>query len=167
MYFLPGLSPVDIFPPGTSPVEISVHRGGSHRVTYPGCVDEHQKTLPKVKIGEQVLDNVYMFEYLGAAIAADGDQTVTLKHRCDVAWGRFGQYIKILMSTKLPLDLRIRLYTSVVVSTMIYGSSAWLFTKDIKRKMNGVHSQRLSLITKRTIPEDARKIHHWISLSTY
>ena len=126
------------------------------RIVQRHKVEEHQKTLPKVKIGEQVLENVFVFEYLGAAIAADGDQTITLKHRCDVAWGRFGQYIKMLMSTKLPLDLRIRLYASVVVSTMIYGSSAWLFTKDIKRKLNGVNSRMLSLITKRTIHEEAK-----------
>ena len=39
---------------------------------------------------------------------------------------------------------------------MIYGSSAWLVTEEIKRKLNGVNSRMLSLITKCTIHQEAK-----------
>ena len=52
--------------------------------------EQLQGTYDKVKIGEVELENVYSFVYLGAEIAADGDLEVTVKHRCDIAWGRFG-----------------------------------------------------------------------------
>ena len=45
-------------------------------------VEKHQERLPKVRMGSEELENVYTFVYLGAEIAADGDQQVTLKHRC-------------------------------------------------------------------------------------
>ena len=70
--------------------------------------------------------------YLGAEIAGDGDQKVTLKHRCDIEWGRFAEHRRALTSTKLPTSLRLRLYTVLVISTMVYGADAWLFTHEIQ-----------------------------------
>ena len=49
-------------------------------------VEKHQDLLPKVKMGSNELDNVYSHVYLAAEIAGDGDQQVTLRHRCDIAW---------------------------------------------------------------------------------
>ena len=51
----------------------------------------------------------------------------------------------------------MRLYIAIVVSTMIYGSTAWLFTDEIKRKLNGVNSKMVSHITKRSIHDEARE----------
>ena len=61
-------------------------------------VEQFQSTLDTVKIDDVELDNVYSFIYLGAEIAGDGDQEVTAKHRCDIAWGRYGEYKKVLLS---------------------------------------------------------------------
>ena len=61
-----------------------------------------------------------------------------------------------LTSTKLPVSLRVRLYAAVVVSALIYGCEAWLFTDTIARNLNGINSKMLALITKRTIHEEAR-----------
>ena len=119
-------------------------------------VEQYQDTLPKVHIGANELDNVYSFVYLGGEIARDGDQEVTVKHRCDIAWGRFGEYRRTWTTTKLSVNLRVRLFTTLIVSTMTYGSSAWLFTTDIQRKINGVSSKMLSQITKRTIHQEAK-----------
>ena len=38
---------------------------------------------------------------------------------------------------------------------MVYGSSAWLFTDDLKRSLNGVNSKMLAMITRKTIHEEA------------
>ena len=119
-------------------------------------VEKHQDTLPKVMMGNEALENVYGFVYLGGEIAGDGDQRVTLKHRCDIAWGRFAQYRTILTSSKLPVELRLRLYAVLIVMTMAYGSSAWLFTPDIRKSLNGVSSKMLSSITKNNNYEEAK-----------
>ena len=120
-------------------------------------VEEYQSSLEKVQMGQEELENVYSCVYLGAEIAGDGDQKVTMKHRSDIAWGRFNNYRNVLLSTKLPIPLRIRLYAALIVSTMIYGSSAWLFDEDLKRSLNGTNSKMVSLITKRSVHEEARE----------
>ena len=119
-------------------------------------IEQLQSTLEKVSIGTDELENVYSFIYLGAEIAADGDQSVTVKHRIGIAWGSFNEYRKTLTSTKLPVSMRIRLYIVLVAQTMIYGSSAWILTEKARKTVNGANSKFLSQITKRSIHEEAR-----------
>ena len=120
-------------------------------------IEQHQSTLEKVMIGNNELQNVYSFVYLGAAIAGDGDHETPLKHRSDVAWGRFNNMRTTLTSTKLSIKLRVRLFAAAIVPTLIYGCEAWFFTKKIVRKLNGYNSKMLSIITKKTIHEEARE----------
>ena len=44
-------------------------------------VEKFQQTHDEVKIGNEELENVYYFKYLGAAIAGDGDPEGPVKHR--------------------------------------------------------------------------------------
>ena len=118
-------------------------------------VDKHQQTLPTTKIGDEELENVYAFAYLGAEIAADGNPEITIRHRINIAWGRFGEYRHVLTSTKLPVGIRVRLYVALIVMTLTYACGAWLFTDDLKKKLNGVNSKMLSQITKRSIHQEA------------
>ena len=77
--------------------------------------------------------------YLGAEIAGDCDHSITIKHRCKIATGRFGEYRTVLKTTSLPQRLKLRLYGILIVSTMAYGSSAWLFVDSLKRTLNGIN----------------------------
>ena len=120
-------------------------------------VEEFQKTLEKVSISDEELENVYKFVYLGAAVAGDGDPEVTIQNRINIAWGSFNNYRKCLTSTKLSTRTRLGLYRSLVVTQMTHASDAWIFTTQMKKKINGVNSKMLSQITKRTIHEEARE----------
>ena len=120
-------------------------------------IEQLQRTFDKVSIGTEEIDNVYSFVYLGAEVPADGNPDVTIQHRCNIAWGSFNNYRKSLTAAKLPIQTRIKLYRSIVVETMVYGSSAWMFTDKMRRKVNGVNSKMLSQITKRTIHVEAKE----------
>ena len=120
-------------------------------------VKAKQEELPHVKLGDETLENVYSFVYLGSEQAADGDPTVPVKHRTGVAWGRFGEYRQVLTSTKLNANVRLRLYSAIVGSTMLYGSSAWIANKKTHKTINGVSSKMLSQISKRSIHDEAKE----------
>ena len=98
-------------------------------------IEQFQGTLEKVKIGQEELDNVYSFVYLGADVPADGNPEVPVQHRCNIAWGTFNDYRKSLTAGKLPTAMRTNLFRSLVVSTMVYGSSAWMFTESMRKKV--------------------------------
>ena len=118
--------------------------------------EEQQKSYPKVKIGNKEIENVLEFEYLGANVPNDGDVEVPITHRCNIAWGRFGQYTKTLMASTLPVAARVRLHRTLIISTMSHSCEAWQFTKRAQQKVIGVNSKMLSLITKNTIHDEAK-----------
>ena len=93
--------------------------------------------------------------YLGAESAADGNPEVTIRHRINVAWGRFGEYRHVLTAGKLPVSIRLRLYVALIVLTMTYACDSWLFTDKLRKKLNGVNSKMLSQITRRSIHQEA------------
>ena len=66
-------------------------------------VEKHQHTLPTTRIGNEELENVYSFVYLGAEVAGDGNPEITMRHRINIAWGRFGEYRHVLTAAKLPV----------------------------------------------------------------
>ena len=116
-----------------------------------------QNSYPKVKISGEEIDNVLSFVYLGSEVANDGDPETPLTHRCNIAWGRFGSYSKTLMAVKLPIPARIRLYRSLITTTMSHCCESWLFTDQMKQKINGINSKMLALITKNSIHHEARQ----------
>ena len=114
-------------------------------------VKAKQAELPHVTLGNQTLENVYSFVYLGSEVAGDGDPTIPVKHRTNVAWGRFGEYRRVFTNTKLSISIHLRLYSAIVGSTMLLGSSAWIANENTRKTINGVNSKMLSLISKRSI----------------
>ena len=88
---------------------------------------------------------MYTFTYLGAEIASDGDPEVSVKHRTDIAWGHFSDYRKTLMAAKLPVDMRTH-----GIHHDLRGR------RKLQQKVNGTNSKMLSLITKRSIHQEAR-----------
>ena len=73
-------------------------------------IDKRQYLPFKVKLDGKDLDNVNSFVYLGAEITGDGDHSITMKHRCNIAIGRFGEYRTVLTTTRLPQRLKLCLY---------------------------------------------------------
>ena len=123
-------------------------------------IEQFQGTLEKVKIGQEELDNVYSFIYLGADVPADGNPEVPVQHRGNIVWGTFNDYRKSLTAGKLPTAMRTNLFRSLVVSTMVYGSSAWMFTESMRKKVNGVNSKILSQIHEEAKTPSFNTIEH-------
>ena len=68
-----------------------------------------QERLPKVKWGDEDVDNCWQFPYLGSLFQPDGDQMPDIRARCAMAKTRAGT-LRHIWASKLPLDLKLRLY---------------------------------------------------------
>ena len=53
--------------------------------------------MDKVSIGDDVLENVLNFEYLGSRLQCDGDDQGDVRHRMDIAQAAFGSLSHIIM----------------------------------------------------------------------
>ena len=130
--------------------------GTAKKVATQEKLEAAQKALPLVKWGEEPAENRWAFEYLGAIFTVNGSQTADVHRRIAMARQRHGKMRHIWQSSDLHLRLKLRLYVSAVCSTMIYGSEAWMLDKATLRALNGANSKMLSVITGKSIHDEAK-----------
>ena len=111
---------------------------------------------PTIFCGNNALENVFKFAYLGTIFAADGQQIYDIRVRMGMVMTRCGRLGHMFDSPDLGPWLKIRLYVAAVVSLLTYGCESWNLTKDTMRKLNGCNSQMLARITGRNVREEAR-----------
>ena len=133
---------------------LAVHKGrwckgrrGRKPASRKGSVADRVIKLMKVKDKQQILPHVNL-----------GNETLTtVKHRTDIAWGRFADFRTVMTSTKLSIAMRLCLFHTLIVSTMVYGCSAWIVDDQILKTINGVNSRMVSQITGRFIHDEAKE----------
>ena len=113
-----------------------------------------QDSLPKVKWGDQEVDNCLQFVYLGAIFQTDGDQMPDIISKCARAKQRAGTF-RHIWAAKLSIDLKVRLYIAACCSILVYGSEGWRLTKEACKRINGANAYMLSHITGKTKHDEA------------
>ena len=106
-----------------------------------------EPTLGKVHIENNVLDNVYSFEYLGSRLQCDGDDEADVRYRTDIAQAAFASLSHLWMDHRLSRNMKLRLYNLCVCSTLTHSCEAWNLTKAVSRILNGFNSRSLHVIT--------------------
>ena len=106
-----------------------------------------EATLGKVQIENNVLDNVYSFEYLGSRLQCDGDDEADVRYRMDIAQAAFASLSHLWMDHRLSRNIKLRLYNLCVCSTLTHSCEAWNLTKAVSRILNGFYSRCLHVIT--------------------
>ena len=76
----------------------------------------------EVEVGDCVLEAVDRFCYLGDMLSAGGGCMAAATARCRCAWGKFRENLLLLTSKPVPFDLRGRLFSSNVRSSMLHGT---------------------------------------------
>ena len=83
-------------------------------------VDGHP--FKEVEVGDCVPGAVDRFCYLGDMLSAGGGCIVAATARCKCAWGKFRENLPLLTSKPVPFDLRGRLFSSNVRSSILHGT---------------------------------------------
>ena len=121
--------------------------------------------------------------YLGRLFSFSDIHGVEIRQRIQKGWAAFGKFREELCGKHYPLAYRMRLFNSVVSSTVVYGSGAWTMTVErenllrtafrrMLRKIIGVkrkhHETYLDWITRATHHSEHLAGQHgfenWISL---
>ncbi len=101
-----------------------------------------------IKAQGSTLDEVEQFTYLGSCIAQDGNVEEDINARLGKAAAVFRRMNNIWSSKTLNLDIKIRLYTTIVMSTAIYASETWKMTAKHTAKLDAFHQRCLRRILK-------------------
>ena len=98
-----------------------------------------------IKIGDETIDTVTSFSYLGSTISQDGRSTEEIHIRIGEANACFGRLYSI-WRLNIPARIKVRLYESLVLSVLLYGSETWQMRKVDRRRIDGFHHKCLRKI---------------------
>lgn len=79
-----------------------------------------------------------------------------VQHRVTIAWSRFRDLRRVLGDESLRALLRLRLFRSSVISSLLYVCESWRLTDRVKLKLNSTVSKMTAKITGRSIADEAR-----------
>ena len=96
------------------------------------------KQMQTITAQGTILDEVEKFTYLGSCIARDGNVEDA---RLGKAAAVFRRMNNIWSSKTLNLDIKIRLYTTIVLPTAIYASETWKMTVKHAAKLDTFHQR--------------------------
>ena len=93
------------------------------------------RPMQVVEVGEDKLDVVPEFCYLGDTLSGGGGCDLAAIKRCRAAWGKFRELLPLLTNKHLPLATRGRVFSACVRSVMVYGSETWGTTSGIINRL--------------------------------
>ena len=122
-----------------------------------------------VSIGQQTLEGVSEFQYLGSIIFTNTDVKVDIRARIGKAASTFQRLLKMFIGWKcikiiyfninlklhsivpyfshsINLDNKLRLYTSIVIPTALHACETWKSTSIIRQKLDVFHQRCLRTI---------------------
>lgn len=97
-----------------------------------------------IYIDSTALGTVNVFKYLGNNIASDGSCDKEIDHRISAAARAFGSlYHRVWKSHELPIKTKIRVYETVVLSSLLYSTETLTLLERHKKRLNAFHQRCL------------------------
>lgn len=93
---------------------------------------------PNITMNGQMLEEVRDFNYLGSFVSTDGSSTKEIKTRIGIATSAMTRLASIWKSS---LQAKVRLYKSLVLSTLLYGCESWTLTADTERRIQSFENK--------------------------
>ena len=89
----------------------------------------------EVEVGNEKLEVVPEFCYLGDMLSAGGGCELAAITRCKCAWGKFRQLLPLLTNRQVPLLTRSKVYSSCVRSVMLHAAETWAMKADTLNRL--------------------------------
>ena len=97
------------------------------------AIDERE--VSEAEVGNEKLEVVPEFCYLGDMLSAGGGCELAAITRCKCAWGKFRQLLPLLTNRHLPLLTRGKVYSSCVRSVMLHAAETWAMKVDTLNRL--------------------------------
>ena len=108
----------------------------------------NNKIEREVTIGNDVVEEVSEFVYLGSKITADGDSTSDVESRIAKARAAFASLRNIWKSSAISIKTKIRIFKSNIIGVLLYGAESWKVTKVIVHRLDVFQTKCLRRILK-------------------
>ena len=124
-----------------------------------------------VKVYGEDLQTTEEFTYLGSTVRHDGGAGSDIRNRLNKARNAFRMLNNVWKSSEYSIETKLRLYSSGVLSTLLYGSECWRMTSSHLNQLSTFHTKNLRRILRIFSPKTISNQHlfarcHQDSMST-
>lgn len=112
-------------------------------------------------IGENIIERVQSFSYLGSIISTDGGAAADINNRINLARAAFASMRPVWSSSQLSRDLKLRIFNACVKSILLYGSETWLTRKADSQRIQVFVNKCLRIICRIFYPLRIRNEDLW------
>ena len=102
----------------------------------------------KLKVGDNEVEEVESFIYLGANVTRDGGGTADVQKRRAIASGQMKRLSNIWKASNISRKTKATLFKSLVLSTLLYGCETWKLTHGEEKKLDTFQTKCLRRIFK-------------------
>ncbi|KAJ4428226.1 hypothetical protein ANN_24242 [Periplaneta americana] len=116
-----------------------------------------------IKIGDLSFEEVEKFKYLGATVTNINDTREEIKRRINMGNACYYSIEKLLSSSLLSKNLKVRIYKTVILPVLLYGCETWTLTLREEHRLRVFENKVLRKIfgAKRDeVTEEWRKLHN-------
>ncbi|XP_056001730.1 uncharacterized protein LOC130048717 [Ostrea edulis] len=103
------------------------------------------ETSACVKDGESTTDKVEKFNYLGSTVTPINSIDTELNIRTGIAANAF-KNLRNTWRAKISLKIKMRIYTAVVIPTLLYASETWATTRKHEQRLDAFDSRCLRIM---------------------
>lgn len=114
---------------------------------------------PDMYLDGHLLKTCDQFKYLGSVVNRDGSCESDLNHRVSTGWMKWQQNSAIFCDKKMPMKLKGRLYNSVVVPALIYGTESWTMNAKLSNKLATTENKMLRMTAGVTLLDRVKTKH--------
>ena len=119
----------------------------------PSCKDEKDENntnarMKELEFEQEKIEVVDEFCYLGEMMSCEAKSEIAVRTRIAVAWKKWKELASLLVNQKIPLGKRCFIYKACIRPVLLYGSEAWVVTRDIERLLKSCENRMLRYMTK-------------------
>ena len=89
----------------------------------------------QINLGNEVLEEVTSFKYLGYYFSQDMNNYKPIQERIKLGYASMKTLRNIWKSNKITTQLKLRLFDTIVIPTVLYGAECWVLNVKEQRKL--------------------------------
>ena len=93
-------------------------------------------TETTVKIVDAELPTATSLKYLGSLFTSEGDSQADVNNRIIIGWLKWMEVSGAMCDRKMPVELKDKVFKTIIRPAMTYGSEYWTEKKKDKNKLN-------------------------------
>ena len=124
----------------------------------PGKAEEKVDAL-NIKLGDEKIEEVKMFKYVGGIITTTGEVKEEIEQRIKTAGMAFGGLrSRLFGNRKMARNVKLRVYESLVLAILLYGSETWNIKAEEAKKLESFHMGCLRCLAGKSKVERIRNV---------